>query len=127
MLIILNGVHQKKIKNMCEENHVDLTYTLPTFKSQRCFKCGFVHKENRDKEEFKCKKCSHTIDADINGAMNNTLTLPYDNLWSYHKYNRTSGFFWRENGISVDGNTQTGSAESPDTNTDFIEQIMYYS
>ena len=118
---------QKKIKNMCEENHVDLTYTLPTFKSQRCFKCGFVHKENRDKEEFKCKKCSHTIDADINGAMNNTLTLPYDNLWSYHKYNRTSGFFWRENGISVDGYTQTGRAESPDTNTDFIEQIMYYS
>ena len=112
---------------MCEENHVDLTYTLPTFKSQRCFKCGFVHKENRDKEEFKCKKCSHTIDADINVAMNNTLTLPYDNLWSYHKYNRTSGFFWKENGISVDGNTQTGSAESPDTNTDFIEQIMYYS
>ena len=118
---------QKKIKSMCEENHVDLTYTIPTFKSQRCFKCGFVHKENRDKEEFKCKKCSHTIDADINGAMNNTLTLPYDNLWSYHKYNRTSGFFWRENGISVDGNTQTGSAESPDINTDFIEQIMYYS
>ena len=118
---------QKKITSMCQENHVDLTYTLPAFKSQRCFKCGYVHKDNRDKEEFKCKKCSHVIDADINGAMNNTLTLPYDNLWSYHKYNRTSGFFWRESGISVDGNTQTGSAESPDTNTDFIEQIMYYS
>jgi hypothetical protein len=44
---IIVTVIQDKIKRMCQNHQVDLVKTLPQFKSQRCFKCGFVHKQNR--------------------------------------------------------------------------------
>lgn len=88
-----------KIINMCESNHVDLIHTQPQFKSQRCFICGFVHKSNRKKEYFKCKNCFHVNDADLNSAQNNSLILPYKDLWSYRQYNKSCGFFWNVDGF----------------------------
>lgn len=90
-----------KILRMCQDKQVSLYHVPSHYKSQRCFKCGYVHKTNRNKEEFKCKHCFHIDDADINAALNNSALLPYDNLWSYKDVNKSSGFFWRLNSISL--------------------------
>ncbi|HUW63140.1 MAG TPA: transposase [Spirochaetia bacterium] len=45
-------------------------YVVPAYSSQECSKCGCVDKENRSGKVFKCKRCGHTEDADINAAKN---------------------------------------------------------
>ncbi|GGR15252.1 RNA-guided endonuclease InsQ/TnpB family protein [Deinococcus ruber] len=42
----------------------------PSFTSQRCFKCGFICKENRLNEAFACLSCRHGDHADVNAASN---------------------------------------------------------
>ncbi len=42
----------------------------PKYTSQTCHECGFKDAENRDKEEFECKKCGHKDHADVNAAKN---------------------------------------------------------
>lgn len=42
----------------------------PHFTSQTCFECGHFEKENREEENFFCKKCGHKNHADINAAKN---------------------------------------------------------
>ena len=43
----------------------------PQYTSQKCSKCGHTEKENRvTQSDFKCKKCSFNINADINAASN---------------------------------------------------------
>jgi len=53
-----------------EELGKQVLYTAPTYTSQTCSKCGFKHKTNRNGKLFKCKKCSYTLDADLNAARN---------------------------------------------------------
>ena len=88
-----------KIITKTQEKQVAL-YSVPSyFKSQRCFRCGFTHKLNRHKEDFKCRNCSHSIDADLNASMNNSIILPFDDsLWIACKENKRNGFFWLLNG-----------------------------
>ena len=38
--------------------------------SQRCSVCGHTEKRNRSKENFRCRKCDHRDNADINAARN---------------------------------------------------------
>ena len=89
----------QKLKFKCQDNHVDFVLTLSPYKSQRCNKCGFTHKNNRNKEKFVCLNCFHEDDADNNAALNNSLELPYNNLWSFAKLNKINGFFWLANGL----------------------------
>lgn len=42
----------------------------PRDTSKTCNKCGNVDKANRNKSQFKCTKCMHEADADINAAKN---------------------------------------------------------
>jgi putative transposase len=42
----------------------------PAYTSVTCSKCGFVHKNNRNKELFKCVKCGILMDADYNASLN---------------------------------------------------------
>ena len=44
---------------------IDASYT-----SQKCSKCGFTSKGNRNKSMFKCKKCLFELNADLNAARN---------------------------------------------------------
>ena len=46
---------------------VDANYT-----SQRCYKCGYIEKDNRDKNLhiFKCKSCGYQTNDDRVAAMN---------------------------------------------------------
>jgi IS605 OrfB family transposase len=65
-----------KIESRCEEANVLVRHINPAYTSKRCFKCGFVHKDNRHGEEFKCVGCGYAAHADLNAAMNISLTLP---------------------------------------------------
>ena len=43
----------------------------PAYTSQKCNECGYISKENRKSQSaFKCLKCGHTANADINAAKN---------------------------------------------------------
>ncbi len=42
----------------------------PRYTSQRCSKCGFVHKSNRNKGIFHCKSCGFHISSDYNASLN---------------------------------------------------------
>ena len=100
-----------KILRMCQISQVDLWSCPSYYKSQRCFRCGFTHKRNRNKEKFECSNCYHTDDADLNASKNNSIELPYQDLWLYHKKNRDCGFFWNLNGVVL--NDEIGSVASP--------------
>ena len=42
----------------------------PAYTSQRCNRCGYVDKRNRDRARFDCLRCGHSDDADHNAALN---------------------------------------------------------
>ena len=42
----------------------------PKYTSQRCSKCGFVHKQNRHGLGFRCGNCGFTLNADLNASRN---------------------------------------------------------
>jgi IS605 OrfB family transposase len=42
----------------------------PRHTSQRCSRCGFVHKRNRYGLNFRCGKCGFTLNADLNASRN---------------------------------------------------------
>jgi IS605 OrfB family transposase len=57
--------------------YVDARYT-----SQRCSKCGHIHKQNRKKQAiFKCKHCGYSCNADLNAARN--ICLKYLDATGY--------------------------------------------
>jgi len=61
----------------CNVVYVDARYT-----SQRCSKCGHIAKNNRQNQsQFKCKKCSFQLNADLNGSRN--IVLKYLDATGY--------------------------------------------
>ena len=42
----------------------------PRYTSQRCSKCGFVHKQNRRGLGFRCGNCGFSLNADLNASRN---------------------------------------------------------
>jgi len=61
-----------RIKLTAEATGVHLQLVNPAHTSQTCSQCGFVHKQNRIGEIFKCKcrNCGYTQDADYNASLN---------------------------------------------------------
>lgn len=99
---------------MCQYNGVTLISTLSPFKSLRCPECEFVHKKNRNKEVFKCTHCSYETDADFAASVNNSICLPYVDLWLYRDIAKKSGFFWSTNGIFItERDMKLGCSASP--------------
>lgn len=60
----------ERLEMACEDNRVSFRTVSPYYTSQKCFKCGYTDKANRDAERFECRKCYHTGNADINAASN---------------------------------------------------------
>ena len=54
----------------CEENGIAYRKVNPAYTSQTCSKCGFIHKDNRNGEQFLCLNCGYKTDADFNAAVN---------------------------------------------------------
>lgn len=47
-----------------------LEYIEPAYSSQTCASCGFVHRNNRRADSFKCLACGLQAHADVNAAKN---------------------------------------------------------
>lgn len=66
---------QQKIQYKAEEKGIIVKKINPEYTSQRCSKCGYIHKDNRPKGEkgqsyFKCVECGFEVNADYNAARN---------------------------------------------------------
>ena len=59
-----------RIEQLAQENRVRLAYVDPRNTSRRCPDCGWVAKENRVAEKFRCVRCNYSADADTVGAVN---------------------------------------------------------
>ena len=93
----------KSITSICEEHGVRVELQSPAYKSQRCFSCGYVHKSNRNGKTFRCRHCGFTIDADMNGAKNNSIQLSViSRRFMAENNNRGNGFFWSQHGVFSD-------------------------
>ena len=89
----------KQVVSIGEEYDVHINHQSSPYKSQRCNTCGWVHKNNRKGKIFSCNQCSHTDDADINSAKNNTVNLPVISKIFRNTKPNINGFYWLITGI----------------------------
>lgn len=59
-----------RLFNKAESAGKQVFFVSPAYTSQRCHKCGYICRENRNENKFHCKKCGHKDHADINAAKN---------------------------------------------------------
>ena len=59
-----------KLSMICDESGIKMIKVNPAFTSQTCSSCGFVDKNSRKGEDFKCTKCKYSEDADYNASLN---------------------------------------------------------
>ena len=59
-----------RLEQIAEISGVLISKVNPAYTSQKCEKCGSIHKENRVGELFLCKECGYTQDADLNASRN---------------------------------------------------------
>ena len=65
---------QAKIEYKAKENGIDVVYIDPKYTSQRCSKCGAIHKESRPEQaRFCCVECGFEENADYNASQNIAL------------------------------------------------------
>lgn len=72
---ILSNWSYYELQNMIEykakREGIKVRYIDPAYTSQKCSRCGYIDKENRQtQEKFKCLKCEFEINADHNAAIN---------------------------------------------------------
>ena len=60
----------RKLERICEEQGICLVKVSPAYTSQRCSKCGAIHKESRNGDMYLCIVCGYSEDADLNAAKN---------------------------------------------------------
>ncbi|OGD45716.1 hypothetical protein A3K70_00125 [Candidatus Bathyarchaeota archaeon RBG_16_48_13] len=58
------------IKYKAEAKGKCVVLVNPKYTSQRCSKCGFVHKQNRSGLGFRCGNCGFSLNADLNASRN---------------------------------------------------------
>jgi transposase len=96
-----NTLIRDKLTRVCEESGVQIVLQSSTYRSQRCFCCGWVQKRNRKSgsKEFHCRHCGHQTDADLNAAKNHSIKLP-DVSFALRKLKlNRKGFFWNPEGF----------------------------
>lgn len=59
---------ETKIVYKCQTTGRTVVWVDPSYTSQTCSHCGHVDKESREKGLFRCTKCGHEEQADINAA-----------------------------------------------------------
>ena len=59
-----------RVQQNCERGRSTFRSVLPHYTSQQCYVCNHTERANRNGELFKCQKCGHTDNADINAAKN---------------------------------------------------------
>ena len=69
-----------RIERECEIRRSKFRSVDPRYTSQKCFQCGYTDRRNRSGENFRCKECGYSSNADLNAARNildRFLTGPY--------------------------------------------------
>ena len=62
---------QQKITSKAAEYGIEVIKINPEYTSQRCSKCGFIHKDNRPTQsKFECLQCGFKENADYNASQN---------------------------------------------------------
>lgn len=62
---------QTKIEYKAKEAGIRVVYIKPRYTSQRCSKCGYIDRENRQTQaSFVCLKCGFEANADYNASQN---------------------------------------------------------
>lgn len=59
-----------RLRRACEVDRVRFVQVPPAYTSQRCHACGHTERGNRKGEEFCCRTCGYTGNADVNAAKN---------------------------------------------------------
>ena len=99
-----NSIIERKVQQTLEVKDVSLTLNKSAYRSQRCFGCSMVRKSNRKGKLYTCKACGYTADADLNGARNNSIDLPFIPNWLFHSRSNLKGFLWKSEGFfGLDG------------------------
>jgi transposase len=70
----------------------------PSYTSQRCSCCGWTWKGNRKGKIFKCAKCGHTQDADLNASRNLSFDLVVLDDKVHLRHPSREGFYWEVKG-----------------------------
>jgi len=58
------------VKYKAKEKGITVEQTSPKYTSQRCSKCGYTDRRNRNNGSFKCEKCGYELQADYNASKN---------------------------------------------------------
>jgi len=64
------GQFQQFLGYKLEEQGKNLILVNPSYTSQRCSKCGYIEKSNRQENKLKCKNCGFELNADLNASRN---------------------------------------------------------
>jgi len=100
------GEIKNKINSVAAEQGVLVSLQSSFYKSQRCSKCGWVQKSNRNGKKFCCKKCGLHLDADFNSSINQTCKLTLLPLAVKEMKLNIRGFFWNSNGVFDESGTE---------------------
>jgi len=60
----------RKLERICEEQGIELLKVSSAYTSQRCSRCGAIHKESRNGDRYLCIVCGYSDDADHNASVN---------------------------------------------------------
>lgn len=86
------GLFYSELKRKANELNTLLLFVNPAYTSQACNKCGYTAKSNRlTQSVFKCGKCGHEENADVNGAKNILARAIEDASNGVAKTERTTG------------------------------------
>jgi IS605 OrfB family transposase len=58
------------LERLCERNRVSFRRVSARYTSQTCHRCGHIDRRNRSGEPFKCLKCNHQANADVQASLN---------------------------------------------------------
>lgn len=86
------GLFYSELKRKADEIGTLLLFVNPAYTSQACSKCGYTAKANRlTQSVFKCGRCGHEENADVNGAKNILTRAIEDASNGVAKTERTTG------------------------------------
>jgi transposase len=83
-----------KLQDLTLNTGVQLVKINPVYTSQRCSRCGWTCKANRNGKMFVCKACEYAGDADYNASVNISFDLPEISKEEQLLHKNRSGFYW---------------------------------
>ncbi len=87
-----------RLEDRCVRHGVRVERLDPAFTSRRCSGCGWTKKANRSGESFECGSCGFAADADMNAAINLSISLP-PLVGERRTFDDVNGFFWTSSGV----------------------------